>query len=66
MANEVEVSSQGDPRVLAVLNLLLSLVFSTLVVWGLDFTGLGSFTPTNVGIATLVLFLITWVVVLRR
>jgi hypothetical protein len=60
------MASQGDPRVLAVINLVLSLVFSTLVVWGLDFIGLGAFTPRNVGVATVVLFLITWVVVLRQ
>jgi len=49
-----------------VLNALLSFVFSTLIVWGLDFVGLGEFSWTTVGLATLVLFLVTWVVVLRR
>lgn len=60
------MESQGDPRVLSVLNLLLSFVFSLVVVWGLSFIDLAAFSWTNVGLATLALFLITWVVVLRR
>jgi hypothetical protein len=59
------MASEGDPRVLAVLNALLSFVFSLAVVWGLAFVGVGAFTWPNVGLATLALFLITWVVVLR-
>lgn len=59
------MASQGDPRVLVVLNLLLSFVFSVIIVWGLDFIDIGAFTWTNVGIATVLLFLITWVVILR-
>jgi hypothetical protein len=60
------MASQGDPRVLSALNVLFSFVFSALVVWGLDVVGLGEFSWTTVAIATLVLFVITWVVVLRR
>lgn len=57
--------SDGDPRVLFVLNLLLSFVFSYAVVWGLSFIGLASFTWQNVGTATLALMLLTWLAVLR-
>lgn len=60
------MASQGDPRVLVILNLLLSFGFSAIIVWGLDFIGIGTFTWKNVGIATVVLFLITWAVVSRR
>lgn len=60
------MASDGDPRVLAVLNVGLSAVFSTVVVWGLSFVGLAEFTPVNVGLATLFLFVVTWVVVLRK
>lgn len=59
------MASQGDPRVLFVLNLVLSAAFSTVVVWGLAFVGVGSFTPTNVALATVALMLLTWLLVLR-
>lgn len=60
------MESQGDPRVLAVINLVLSLVFSVIVVWGLEFIGIGAFTLRNIGVATAALWIITWIVVLRR
>ncbi|MFB6152065.1 MAG: hypothetical protein ABEJ40_09700 [Haloarculaceae archaeon] len=59
------MASQGDPRVLTVMNAVLSFLFSTVVVWGLSFVGLGEFSWTNVGVATLFLFVATWVFVLR-
>jgi hypothetical protein len=58
--------SQGDPRVLAVMNAVLSFSFTVMVVWGLEFVGLSEFTWTNVGLGTVALFLITWVVILRE
>lgn len=60
------MESQGDYRVQAVMNLVLSFVFSALVVRGLAFVGLTNFEWTNVGLATAFLFVVTWVVVLRR
>jgi len=57
--------SEGDIRVLIVLDLIFSLVFSVLVVYGLDFVGLGEFTPQNVVIATLFLAAVTYAAVLR-
>lgn len=60
------MASDGDIRVLVVLDLLLSAVFATVVVWGLEFIGVAEFTLVNVGIATLVLGVLTYVVVLRR
>lgn len=59
------MESQGDPRVLAIINLVLSLVFSVIVVWGLEFIGIGAFTLQNVGLATATLWVLTWIVVLR-
>jgi hypothetical protein len=59
------MASQGDIRVLVVLNLVLSGLFSTVVVWGLAFVGVGEFTWPNVAVATVVLFVITWVFVMR-
>lgn len=60
------MESEGDPRVHAVLNLFLSFVFSAVVVRGLAFVDLAEFAWTNVATATVFLFLVTWVVVLRR
>lgn len=60
------MQSEGDPRVHAVMNLVLSFVFSTLVVWGLEFIDLATFSWRNVALATAFLFLVTWVVVLRQ
>ena len=60
------MASQGDPRVLVVLNLLLSFAFTAVVAWGMDVVGFAPFTWQNVGLGTLTLFLITWVVVLRK
>lgn len=57
--------SDGDPRVLFALNLLLSFVFSYAVVWGLSFIELATFSWQNVGVATVALMLLTWVAVLR-
>lgn len=57
--------SQGDPRVLFVLNLLLSGLFSALIVFGLSFLGVISYSWRTVGMATAVLMVVTWVVVMR-
>lgn len=59
------MASDGDIRVLLVLDLLLSAVFATVVVWGLDFIGLYALTPTNVAIGTVIIAVLTYVVVLR-
>jgi len=61
-----DMDSEGDPRVHAVMNFIFSFLFSGLVVQGLDFVGVAEFSWTNVGLATAFLFVITWVVVLRR
>ncbi|MEF8851242.1 MAG: hypothetical protein V5A28_02310 [Haloarculaceae archaeon] len=47
------------------MNLVLSGLFSTIVVWGLAFIGVGEFTWPNVAVATVALFVITWVFVMR-
>ena len=60
------MASEGDIRVLLVLDLLISLVFASAVVWGLDFIGVFEFTPTNVAIGTLIVAVLTYLVVLRQ
>ncbi len=62
---DAPLESEGDPRVLLVLNVLLSLTFSYLVVWGLDFIGVVEFSLLNLGLATAVLVLATHLTVMR-
>jgi len=59
------MASQGDIRVLIVLDLLLSFVFSWLIMSGLAFVDLTEFTWAKVGLATLALALITYTAVLQ-
>jgi len=59
------MASQGDPRVLFVMNLVLSGAFATVVVFGLSLVTAVAFEWRTVGIATLGLMLLTWVVVMR-
>ena len=55
--------SQGDPRVLFVMNLVLSATFGTFVVWGLSFIGMLEFGWQNVAVLTALLMVVTYVVV---
>jgi hypothetical protein len=57
------MASDGDPRVLFVMNLVLSAIFGTGIVWGLDFVGLATFGPRNAAVATLVLMALTGIVI---
>lgn len=60
------VASDGDIRVLLVLDLLLSLLFASFVLWGLDFIGEAEFTAPNLAIGTLVIAALTYIMVLRE
>ena len=55
-------ASRGDPRVLFAMNLVLSSVFATVVVWGLDFLGLSELTLVNVASLALVVMAVTYLV----
>ncbi|MFD1513981.1 hypothetical protein [Halomarina rubra] len=57
--------ADGDIRVLLVLDLVLSALFASLVLFLGEFGGLVAFTPTNFVVGTLVLAVLTYVVVLR-
>ncbi len=59
------MASQGDPRVLAVLNLLLSLLFSYVAARALAFVDVVAFTWRTVLLGAALLFAVTWVVVMR-
>ena len=60
------MASDGDIRVLVVLDLLLSAVFAAVVVWGLAFIDVVAFTPRNVALGALGLAVLTYLVVLRQ
>lgn len=55
----------GNPWVLLGINAVLSGIFSSVVVWGLGFLGVVSFSWRLVGTATLLLMAVTYLVVLR-
>ncbi len=57
--------SPGDPRVLFVMNVVLSAAFAAFVVWGLSFVDLVPFTLQGVVGLALVLSLVTYLVVVR-
>jgi hypothetical protein len=59
------MASQGDPRVLFVMNLVLSFVFSSFVVWGLAFLDMIAFDWGTVAFATAILVFITHIVIMR-
>ena len=60
------MESEGDIRVLLVLDLVLSFAFSYVVVTAFDLAGLGTFSWGNVVGATLILTVITYAAVLRQ
>ncbi|EMA66085.1 hypothetical protein C461_12973 [Halorubrum aidingense JCM 13560] len=57
--------SKGDPRLLLLLNAVLSAWFAWTVSWGLDMLDIASLTTTNVGALALIIFVLTYVLVLR-
>jgi hypothetical protein len=58
-------SSDGDPRFLLLLNVVLSLVLGWSVIGGLSLLDIASFTPINVGGVTIATFALTYTVVLN-
>ena len=56
------MATDGDPRVLFVMNLVLSAAFATFVVWGLSFLGLLSFDWRNVAVLAGLLMVVTHIV----
>ncbi|WP_058367589.1 hypothetical protein [Haloparvum sedimenti] len=58
-------SSSGSPLVLLGLNAVLSATFAWIAVWGMGLLGLVAYTPVNVATAAIVLFALTYVLVLQ-
>ncbi|MUW15610.1 hypothetical protein GJ633_13965 [Halorubrum sp. CBA1125] len=57
--------SKGDPRVILLLNAVLSAWFAGTVLWGLDLLGAAAFTLRNAATFALIVFALTYVAVLR-
>ncbi|OYR41153.1 hypothetical protein DJ82_01195 [Halorubrum sp. Ib24] len=57
--------SEGDPRLILLLNAVLSGGFAWTVLWGLDRAGMATLTAANVGLLALVIFAATYLVVMR-
>ncbi|WP_254524581.1 hypothetical protein [Natrinema caseinilyticum] len=55
-------SSSGDPRVLLVMNAVLSTLFAWTIVWGLSFLDIVEFGIVNVATAAILLFAVTYLV----
>lgn len=55
-------ASAGDPRVLLIMNAVLSTLFSWSIVWGLSLLDLAEFTAINVATGAIVLFSLTYLV----
>ena len=52
-------SSKGDPRVLTVMNAVLSTAFAGMALWGLDLIGALEFSLTTLAFVAICLFLLT-------
>lgn len=59
------MASDGDPRVLLAMNIVLSSIFATVVVWGLSHLDLAALTLENVSGLAVVVFAATYLMVLR-
>ena len=57
--------SSGDPRLLLLLNAVLSAWLAWTVVWGADLLNLVEYSLTNVATLAILLFALTYAVVLR-
>ena len=56
------MASEGDPRVLWLMNVVLSSAFAATVVWGLSFLDLASFTLVNVATLASLLIALTYLI----
>ena len=57
--------SEGDPRLVFLLGVVLSAWFGWVVVWGFDLLGLVEYTMVNVLTAVILVFAVTYVLVLK-
>ncbi len=62
--SEAVDASQGDPRVLVVMNVVLSTLLGWTIVGGLSLVDIAAFSFVNVATAAIVIFSLTYLVVL--
>lgn len=60
------MASDGDVRVLLVLDVLLSLAFAAVALYAFDLANIAAFTPRNLAVATLAVAVLTYVAILRE
>ncbi|ERG95959.1 MAG: hypothetical protein J07HQW2_02420 [Haloquadratum walsbyi J07HQW2] len=60
----METSSDGDPRVLFAMNIVLSAIFGTGIIWGLSFIKIAAFSLINIASLTLIIVAVTYVIVM--
>jgi hypothetical protein len=60
----METRSDGDPRVLFAMNIILSAVFGTGIIWGLSFIEIATFSLINVVTLTLIIAAVTYAIVM--
>lgn len=60
--SEGVAASRGDPRVLILMNAVLSASFGATIVWGLSFLGAAELSAVNVATAAIVIFALTYLV----
>jgi hypothetical protein len=60
----METSSDGDPRVLFVMNIVLSTIFGTGIIWGLSFVEIATFSLINIASLTLIIAAVTYAIVM--
>lgn len=54
--------SEGDPRVLLAMNVVLSTTFAVMLTWGLDLLDAVEFTLVNVATLAIILFSVTYLI----
>jgi hypothetical protein len=54
--------TQGDPRVLIAMNVVLSTTFAAIVVWGLSVIGAAELSAINVATGAILLFALTYLI----
>lgn len=62
IAEGMSDSPEGDPKVLFVLNLILSVTFAAVVIWLGALVGIGTFEWSRVAVFAVFLMILTYVV----
>ena len=58
--------ASGDIRVLIVLDVIMSAIYAMIIVWGLDYLDMAAYNLENVLIATAIVAVLTYILVLQE